>query len=409
MTTTATQPQAPRATPAPHRAVNVGELVLGPVERDYLAQVIATNRLSYGPFTRRFEAAFARLHDVPYACFCSSGTAALQLALAALKIQRGWRDGDEVIVPAVTFVATVNTVLMAGLKPVLVDVRPDTYNLDAGLLEAATTERTRCIIPVHLLGLPADMDEITAHARRHNLAIIEDSCECMFARYRGRAVGSIGDVGCFSTYVAHFIVTGVGGLATTKDPELAVLLRSLMNHGRDSIYISIDDDDNLTGRRFHEVVDRRFRFQHVGYSHRCTELEAAIGLAQLERHEQIVRARRENAAYFSRALADLSDVLQLPVTPADRDHAFMVYGLTALGDSMRPLVHHLEDHGIETRDMLPLIHQPVYRDLLGPDPAARYPVAHHLYDRAFYVGCHQYLTDDDRAHVVRTIRSFFGR
>ncbi|MCP4246947.1 MAG: DegT/DnrJ/EryC1/StrS family aminotransferase [bacterium] len=409
MANIATPIQRPAADPAVHRKVNVGELVLGPTEREYLQQVIDSGSLSYGPFTRRFEAEFARRHRVARACFCSSGTAALQLALAALMEQRNWKPGDEVIVPSVTFVATVNVVLMAGLKPVLVDVRPDTYTIDPEQIAAAITPRTRCLMPVHLLGLPADMRPIMDLARRHGLAVVEDSCETMFAEYAGQPVGSFGDVACFSTYVAHFLVTGVGGLATTNDPELAALIRSLMNHGRDGIYLSIDDDDETDDPRFHEIVDRRFRFQRVGYSSRCTEMEAAIGLAQLERCDSIIAARKQNADVFNRGLADLSDVLQLPTVPNDRDHAYMVYGLVVRGDGMKPLVHYLEDRGIETRDMLPLIHQPVYRNLLGPDAAARYPVAHHLWDRAFYLGCHQYLGPAERAHVVNAIHDFFGR
>lgn len=395
--------------PGAIRPVRVGELVLGPRERGHLQRVIDSNRLSYGPATQEFERTFARLHDVPYACFCNSGTSALQIALTALREQRGWRDNDEVLVPAVTFVATVNVVLQTGLKPVLVDVDPRTYNMDPACAAAAITPRTRCIMPVHLLGLPADMDPLIGLARAHELAIVEDSCETMFARYRGRAVGSIGDIGCFSTYVAHFLVTGVGGLATTRDPELARLIRSLMNHGRDNIYISIDDDDQTGSPRFREIVDRRFRFERVGFSYRCTELEAAIGLGQIEQWESIVAARKANAAYFSRELADLTDVLQLPATPAGNEHAFMVYGLAVRGASMKPLIYHLEEHGIETRDMLPLIHQPVYRDWLGPDVGRQFPVADSLYDRAFYIGCHQHLNDEDRRHVVRTIRDFYKR
>lgn len=428
MTTLSTQSAGPcqeRET-AGVREVCVGDLVLGPRERFYLQQVIDSNRLSYGPLTQEFERRFARLHGCAHACFTNSGTSALQIAVHALREQRGWQPGDEVIVPAVTFVATVNVVLLAGLKPVLVDVRPDTYTLDPDRLQAAITPRTRAVIPVHLLGLPADMAEVGEVARRHSLAIIEDSCETMFARYRGRPVGSLGDIGCFSTYIAHFLVTGVGGLATTNDPELARLMRSLMNHGRDSIYISIDDD----GRdepRFREIVERRFRFERVGFSYRATELEAAIGLGQLEQYASILAARRAAAEHYTRELSDLSDRLQLPTTPDDREHAFMVYGLVCreLGEnprggegprrgdarpgSMRGLVHFLEARGIETRDMLPLIHQPVYRDLLGSDAAEKFPVAHWLYERGFYVGCHQYLTVDDRRHVVGAIREYFER
>lgn len=396
------------AAPAP-RPVRVGELILGPRERSHLRQVIDSNRLSYGPVTQKFETEFARLHAVPFACFCNSGTSALQIALAALKEQRGWRNGDEVIVPAVTFVASVNVIWQNGLTPVLVDVDPTTYNVDPAKIAAAITQRTRCIMPVHLMGLPCDMAPILDLARRHDLAIVEDSCETMFARYQGRPVGSFGDVACFSTYVAHFLVTGVGGFAVTRDRELARLMRSLMNHGRDSIYISIDDDAETGSPKFREIIDRRFRFERIGYSYRCTELEAAIGLGQLEEWSQILAARQACAAYYTRELASLSDVLQLPTVPEGREHAFMVYPLVVRGDSMRPLVYHLEERGIETRDMLPLIHQPVYRPWLGADVGRRFPIANHLYERAFYIGCHQHLTQSDLQHVVNSIHQHFSR
>jgi dTDP-4-amino-4,6-dideoxygalactose transaminase len=393
----------------PARRVNVGELILGPRERLHLQRVIDSNRLSYGPVTLEFETTFARLHDSPYSCFCNSGTSALQIALLALKELRGWQDGDEVIVPAVTFVATVNVVLQSGLRPVLSDVEPDTFNIDPRRIATAITPRTRCIMPVHLLGLPADMDPILDLAKRHRLAVVEDSCETMFARYKGRAVGSFGDIGCFSTYIAHLLVTGVGGLAMTADPDLARLLRSLMNHGRDNICVTVGEDDETGKPRFQETMTRPFRFERVGFSYRCTELEAAIGLAQVEQWETILASRRATAAFFSRELADLSDVLQLPVTPPDRDHAFMVYGLVVRGRSARPLMRHLEGCDIETREMLPLIHQPVYREWLGAEVGLRFPVAEHLHERAFYIGCHQFMDDADRKHVVRAIREFYGR
>lgn len=405
---------SPRPSPRPGavRPVRVGELVLGPRERHYVEAVLDSGRLSYGTMTRAFESRFAALHDCTDAVFCNSGTSALHLALEALKEQRGWRRGDEVIVPAVTFVATVNVVRLAGLTPVLVDVDPATYNIDPCRVAEAITPRTRCLVPVHLLGLPADMDPLLELAQRHNLAVVEDSCETMFARYRGRSVGSMGDVGCFSTYVAHLLVTGVGGLATTRDRQLAELMRSLMNHGRDRAYLSIDDDDDRTAPGFRDTVDRRFRFERAGFSYRCTELEAAIGLGQLDDHEAHLGARRANAAYYSRHLAELSGVLQLPAQPPDRDHSFMVYGLAVRPESglpsMRPLLYFLEEHGIETRDMLPLIHQPVYRDWLGPDVGQRFPVAQSLHDRAFYLGCHPHLDEQDRCHVVATLRRYFS-
>jgi perosamine synthetase len=395
------------ATPAPLK-VTVGDLRLGDREKQYLNEVIESNRLSYGPFTERFENLFAELHDCKYAAFCNSGTSALHIALAALKELHGWADGDEVLVPAVTFVATSNVVLHNRLTPVFVDVDPLTYNIDPALIEAKITPSTRAILPVHLLGLPADMGAIDAIARRHDLRVVEDSCETMFADCRGRRVGSWGDIGCFSTYIAHYIVTGVGGLATTNDPDLAILLKSLMNHGRDSIYLNIDDDDGVDEKKLFEIAAKRFRFVHVGHSFRCTEMEAAIGLAQLERHADIVTARKGVAAKYLERLAGLSDVLQLPTTPPDRDHVFMLFPLVLRDGSKRELVNHLEANGIETRDLLPLIDQPIYRKLFG-DLEPQYPVARWLNRGGLYIGCHQYLTDAHLDHVTDTLYRFFGR
>ena len=238
--------------------IGVGGLELTKYEKDLVNQVLDSNRLTYGPMSKKFEKEFARMHDVKHALFMNSGTSALHIALAALKDRNGWRDGDEVIVPSVTFVASSNIILHNKMNPVFVDVESSTYNIDPYLIEQKITSKTRAIVVVHLLGLPANMNPILEIAKKYNLEIIEDSAECMFAKYDGKSVGSIGTIGCFSTYVAHFLVTGVGGLATTNNPDIAVDLRSLMNHGRDGIYISSTDDQGLTGKELEEVVKKDF-------------------------------------------------------------------------------------------------------------------------------------------------------
>jgi dTDP-4-amino-4,6-dideoxygalactose transaminase len=390
------------------RQVSVGGLKIGAREKRYLAQVIRSNRLSYGPFSEKFEKAFARAHDCRFAFFCNSGTSALHIALAALKEEHGWADGDEVIVPAITFVATANIVLHNKMTPIFVDVDPRTYNIDPALIEAKITPRTRAIIPVHLMGLPADMDPIIEIARRFNMRLIEDSCETVFASYNGRKVGSLGDIGCFSTYVAHYIVTGVGGLATTNDPKLAVRLRSLMNHGRDSIYFQIDDDKDLKGEKLREVVAKRFSFVSLGHSFRATEFEAAMGLAQLEEKNKIIKARQAVARKLTLALKDLEDVIQLPSVPAGRDHMFMLYPIVVRHGDKTGLVNYLEERGIETRDLLPIINQPVYMRLYG-DLESRFPTARWLNHSGFYVGCHQYMSGPDIDHLSRQVHAYFGR
>ncbi len=390
------------------REIGVGGFTVSPLARRYVNEVLDSNRLSYGPFHRRFEAAFAAEHDSKHSVFCNSGTSALQIALQALKEKHGWADGDEVIVPSVTFIATSNIVLHNRMIPVFADVDPLTYTLVPSQFEAAIGPKTRAVIPVHLLGLPADMDEISGIAKKNGLSVIEDSAEAMFARYRGRKVGSLGDIGCFSTYIAHYIVTGAGGLATTSDPDLHIRLRSLMNHGRDSIYLSIDDDKDATGDKLHEIVSKRFQFISVGHSYRATELEAALGLAQLEEKDGIYAARTGMAKRLSAGLKEFEDRLQIPVCPADRDHSFMLYGLVLRGEQKMPLVNFLEDRGVETRDMLPLLNQPVYKALFG-DLEAKFPVAKNLNRSAFYIGCHQYMTPVDADYVIEQFRAFFKK
>lgn len=393
---------------AEHRYIGVGDLQLTKEDKEMVNKVLDSNRLSYGPMAKEFEREFARLHDSKFATFTNSGTSSLHIALTALKEKYGWKDGDEVIVPAITFIATSNIVIHNNMRPVFVDVESTTFNIDPTKIEAAITPKTRAIIPVHLLGLPASMDPIMEIAKRHDLHVIEDSAETMFARYKGKSVGSFGDIGCFSTYVAHYIVTGVGGLNTTSDPDLAVRLRSIMNHGRDSIYISIDDDQTSDPNKLREIVGKRFSFVTLGHSFRVTELEAALGLSQLKRKDQIVARRKEVAARYLKGLADLGEHLQFQQTPPDRDNVYMLFGIVCKSGDKTELVNFLEQNNIETRDLLPLLNQPVYKKIFG-NIEDKYPVAKHLNKAAFYIGCHQYLSNDDVDYVIAKFHEFFKK
>ena len=386
--------------------IGVGTLNISYRAKELVLETLNNNRLSYGPLMQRFESEFAKLHGCRFGIMSNSGTSALHIALQAMKELHGWSDGDEVIIPAVTFVATANIVLHNRLKPVLVDVEPAYYELDPNLLEAKITSRTRAIIPVHLFGQPADMQPICDIAVRHGLKIIEDSAETMFASYHGQRVGSLGDIGCFSTYVAHLLVTGVGGLNTINDPEVAVRLRSLMNHGRDSIYISIDDDNGKSAEELHMIVARRFNFVSVGHSFRATEMEAALGLAQLEDWEAMIAARRAHAKSLIRKLAHLESYLQLPRTRPGSEHSFMMFPIVLRDEPKVDLVNFLEQNGVETRDMLPLTNQPVYHRLLGWGEDD-YQVAQWINRNGFYVGCHQDLTEFDLDYMAELFERFF--
>lgn len=381
----------------------------GAKEKKYVAEVIKSHRLSYGPWSKKFEEIFAKEHETNFAVFSNSGTSALHMALAAMKEKYGWKDGDEVIVPAVTFIATSNIVLYNKMKPVFVDVDSKTYNIDPAKIEAAITKKTKAILPVHLFGLPADMDPIMKIARKHKLRVLEDSCECMFAKYKGKKVGSFGDVGCFSTYVAHFLVTGVGGLATTNDLELAIIMRSYMNHGRDSIYLNIDADEGISKRKLEMVVARRFKFVRLGHSMRATELEAAIGVAQFEGRKENIKRRREIAKFYTKNLAGLQDYIQLPTVPADRDHNFMMYPIVLRNAKKHDLVNFLEANNIETREMVPLINQPMYKKMFGKNLEKRFPVAKWINESGFYIGSHPYLKPKEIKYIVDIIHKFFDK
>ncbi|MCB0162656.1 MAG: aminotransferase class I/II-fold pyridoxal phosphate-dependent enzyme [Anaerolineae bacterium] len=386
--------------------IGVGTLNISPRAKALVMEALNNNRLSYGPMMQRLENEFASLHHCRFGIMSNSGTSALQIALQAMKEIHGWDDGDEVIVPAVTFVATANIVLHNGLMPVLVDVDPHYYELDPDQLEAKITPRTRAIIPVHLFGQPADMKPICDIAGRYNLRVIEDSAETMFASYQNRRVGSLGDIGCFSTYVAHILVTGVGGFNTTNDPELAVRMRSLMNHGRDSIYISIDDDKDKSDEELKMIVARRFSFVSVGHSFRVTEMEAALGLAQLEEWESMIAARRANARLLIQKLAHLDGYLQLPKTRPGNEHSFMMFPIVLRDEPKTELVNFLEQNGVETRDMLPLTNQPVYHRLLNWCEE-QYPVAKWINQNGFYIASHQGLTEFDLDYMAELFERFF--
>ena len=388
--------------------IGIGGCRVSERAKQLVMEVLDSNRLSAGPMIDRFERQIAELHSRRFGLFTNSGTSALQIALAALKERHGWRDGDEVLVPALTFVATSNVVLYNGLRPVFVDVEPDCYCVDPGQIERHITPRTRAIMPVHIAGLPCDMDPVLDVAGRHGLRVVEDSAESMFVRYRGRPVGSMSDIGCFSTYVAHIITTGVGGFCVTDDTGLIVTLKSLMNHGRDSIYTRIDDDAGREGQALFAIADRRFSFVRLGYSYRCTEMEAALGLAQLETREADWQRRRVIARRLCAGLSPLSDALQLPVERNGAEHAWMFFPLVLRNSSIErsAIIQYLEDHHIETRYLLPLLNQPVYRELFG-DLEPEYPVAANLNRRAFYIGCHAGMTDEEVDYILDCFHTFF--
>ncbi len=389
--------------------IGVGGFNISARAKQLVMEVLESNRITAGPKMAQFESEIAAVHGCRYGLMCNSGTSALQIALAALKEKYGWQNGDEVLVPAVTFVATSNVVMYNDLQPVFVDVEPQYYCIDPTKIEEKITPRTRAIMPVHLAGQPCDMEPIMEIARRRNLRVVEDSAETMFASDRGRPVGSFGDVGCFSTYAAHMITTGVGGICTTNDSELIVMLKSIMNHGRDSIYITIDDDKAAKGEELFTIANNRFSFVRLGHSFRCTEMEAALGIAQMEEHKQSCARRQEIVKQLNEGLADLQAFLQLPHPRPESTHSYMFYALKIRDERIKrdDLIRFLEDNSIETRYLLPLINQPIYRQIFG-NLDDEFPVAANLNKNSFYIGCHPDISDEEVRYVIEKFHEFFG-
>lgn len=365
--------------------IGVGGFKITSIAKRYVNEALEAGRLSQGPFVKEFEEQFGQLHGLKYSTFCNSGTSALQVSIHALKIKYGW-DKGEIIVPATTFVASVNTIIQNGLTPVLVDVKEDDFMIDPRKIEAKITPDTKAIMVVHIAGQVANMTPILAIAEKYGLRIIEDSCEAMFVEGIGK-----GDVTCFSTYAAHLLVTGVGGLACTNDKELAVLIKSLCNHGRNNVYLTIDDTPR--------DINKRFEFEYVGYSYRATELEGALGLAQLTDYMDMIIKRQNNADYLTKGLKDLP--LRLPVKTGD--HAYMMYCI--LYPNRDKLTQYLEKRGIETRLLLPLTNQPVYKGIFNEDD---YPMAKRINKEGFYIGCHPEMNKKDLDYVIKVFKEYEG-
>jgi dTDP-4-amino-4,6-dideoxygalactose transaminase len=235
-------------------------------------------------------------------------------------------------------------------------------------------------------------------AQRHELVVIEDSCETILAEIDGKIVGSWGDMACFSTYVAHHLVMGVGGVTTTNNPILERLLRSLVNHG-------IDLDQLPNGADYDPTyLARRFSFTRIGHSFRITEFEAAVGCAQLKHILETVKVRQYNAYRLTKQLARLTHVIQTPAIRPNATHTFMVYPLVLLQEDKAGIMAFLAENDVEVRDMVPLTNQPCYRGLFEEND---YPVAKNINRRGFYVGCHQGLGDEDMVGLGELIQFYF--
>ena len=324
--------------------IPVAEPSLGEEELENVIKAVKSGWISSkGEFIEKFERDFARYCGVKHGIATSSGTTALHLALAALGIGKG----DEVIVPTLTFVATANSVTYCNAKPVFIDSHPEYWCMDPEKIEERITENTRAIICVHLYGHPCDMDWIRDIAEDHELYIIEDAAEAHGAEYKGRKVGSFGDISCFSFYGNKIITTGEGGMCLTNDEELAEKMRLLKDHGMSR--------------------ERKYWHEVVGFNYRMTNLQAAVGVAQLRKLDEFIEKKRQIARWYAEGLRDLAEKGFVTLHP-EMPWAKCVYWMYSIlvedkyGITRDRLMEKLERNGIETRPFFHPIHKmPPYK------------------------------------------------
>jgi len=377
-----------------------------------IQQILKSGRVSSGKYVCRFEEQFADLLGVKEAVAVSSGTDADTLALAVLQ-DFGAQRGDEVIVPALSFVATGNAVLHAGFKPVFVDIDRKTLNIDVQKIEEAITGRTRALMPVHLMGKPADMDPILAIARKHGLYVIEDAAEAHGALYKGRPVGTLGDMAAFSLYVAHIISTVEGGMVTTNQEDFADILRSLRCHGRSCKcrQCVLNSSPNLCPKRFagKSGEDIRFHFERVGYSSKMNEMEAAIGLSNLQRYTYILEKRRQNLLYvlerfhrFAPYLATIEEGPEETIGP----HAIPIIIQEPAPFTRAELTAHLEKKGIETRTLFSSMPTQCPGFAFLGYRLGQFPNAEYMGKNGIHIGVHQDLGLEEMDYLLDTLEQF---
>lgn len=364
------------------KMIPTGEPVIGEEElKNVIAAVKSGWISSKGKFIPEFEEKYASYCGFKYGVANSNGTVALHLALLAL----GIGQGDEVIVPTITFIATANAAKYTGAKPVFVDSHPDYWCLDPETIERAITPRTKAIIPVHVYGHPCDMDAVMAIAKKHKLYVIEDAAEAHGAEYKGKKVGSFGEINCFSFYGNKIITTGEGGICLTDDEKLAAKMKILRDHGM-----------NPEKSYWHDIV---------GYNYRMTNIQAAIGVAQLEKIDRLVSKKREIARWYSEGLKELAEkrLIKLPPEMPWARSVYWMYSILVeddFGISRDGLRQKLAGKEIETRPLFYPIHSmPPY------NTGESFPVAKELSRKGISLPLGASLTKDKVEFIVDAITS----
>ena len=369
--------------------------------------------LTTGRYAQQFEQEFARIFGVRRAILVNSGSSANLLAVTCLTSprleDRRLRRGDEVITVAAGFPTTVNPILQNGLVPVFVDITLPTYNIDVTQLDAARSERTRAIILAHTLGNPYNLAAVTEFARRHQLWLIEDCCDAVGATYQGRNVGTFGDLATVSFYPAHHLTMGEGGCVLTSNPLLKTLVDSFRDWGRDCW--CDPGKENTCGKRFDWQLgdlphgyDHKYTYSHIGYNLKLTDMQAAVGVAQLGKLPGFIAARRRNFQRLHHGLQDMQEFFVLPEATPKSEPSWFGFPLAVRPDApwtRSDVVRHLEGHKVGTRQVFAgsIVRQPAYRDVphrvVGELTRSDFVMNH-----AFWVGVHPGITEDHLEYML---------
>jgi CDP-6-deoxy-D-xylo-4-hexulose-3-dehydrase len=412
----APQPFVPGQTPVP-----VSGKVLGAAELKNMVEASLDGWLTTGRFNAEFEQRLARYLGVQYLITVNSGSSANLVAFSTLTSsrlgERAIKKGDEVIGVAAGFPTTVNPILQFGAVPVFVDVDLDTHNIDASKIEAAISPKTKAIMLAHSLGNPFNLDVVVALCRKYNLWLIEDCCDALGSTYNGQLVGTFGDIATLSFYPAHHITMGEGGAVFTNNPELKLIAESFRDWGRDCY--CPPGKDNTCNKRFcwklgdlPEGYDHKYTYSHLGYNLKITDMQAACALAQLDRLDDFIAARKVNFAYLRERLAGCEQFLHLPQATPNSDPSWFGFPLVLKADSgvaRVDLLNYLDQHKIATRLLFAgnltrqpyMIGQPfrVSGDLTNTDI---------VMNQTFWLGTWPGLTHAHIDYMVEKLEEFFG-
>lgn len=371
--------------------IEFGDLKLDKKVKRHFKDILKTNIISGGPKVEEFEKKWGKLFDYKYNVAMSSGTSA-DIASCMTLYDFGAKRNDEILVPALAFASTGNSVLAAGFKPVFVDIERNTLNVNPNLLEEKITKKTKAIMVVHTMGKPCNMDIIGEITKKYDLKMIEDCCEAYGATYKGKFVGNFGDVASFSYYVAHLICCGDGGMASTNNPEIFDLLKSVKSHGRnpDSIY---------------------FDHPRLGLNFRMNELVASVGLSQLDNFWKIFKKRKDNLYYLLDGTKDLEEFAYFNSEGTNEivnPHAFSVTLKDPHYDA-KGLYKFLEDNSVKCKrnfGSMPTQHKAF--EFLG-HRLGEFPEAEYVGENGLHFGVHQYISKDDLNYVLELLHNYFGK